>query len=51
VKVISSPCPESRYDLEYLGRVESRLQAFGAVLHERVGLWVYARRGWVTAAR
>jgi len=51
VKVISSPCPESRYDLEYLARAESRLQAFGGVLHERVGLWVYARRGWVAASR
>jgi uncharacterized SAM-binding protein YcdF (DUF218 family) len=45
--VVSSPCPETRYDLESLNRPGDRLAAFGPVMHERLGLWVYARRGWI----
>jgi uncharacterized SAM-binding protein YcdF (DUF218 family) len=45
--VISSPCAEIRYDLEDLRRPGDRLSAFGSVTHERLGLWVYRRRGWL----
>jgi uncharacterized SAM-binding protein YcdF (DUF218 family) len=50
--VFSSPSPETRFDLETLDTWGDRLAAFGSVMHERVGLWVYAWRGWLrTAAR
>jgi uncharacterized SAM-binding protein YcdF (DUF218 family) len=49
VAVASSPCMETRYDLERLDRFGERLGAFGDLLHERVGLFVYARRGWIAA--
>jgi uncharacterized SAM-binding protein YcdF (DUF218 family) len=45
--VVSSPCPETRYDLEDLRRPGDRLAAFGHLAHERVGLWLYGRRGWI----
>jgi uncharacterized SAM-binding protein YcdF (DUF218 family) len=45
--VIASPCMETRFDLESLDRADERLGAFGNLLHERVGLFVYARRGWI----
>ncbi len=44
---ISSPVVETRYDLETLDRLGARLFAFGDVLHERIGLLVYRRRGWI----
>jgi uncharacterized SAM-binding protein YcdF (DUF218 family) len=47
LEVISSPCVETRYDVERLDTSGERLMAFGSVMHERIGLWVYARRGWV----
>jgi uncharacterized SAM-binding protein YcdF (DUF218 family) len=47
VQVVSSPAPETRYDLETLDRADARLQAFGAWLHERAGLIVYRRSGWI----
>jgi uncharacterized SAM-binding protein YcdF (DUF218 family) len=45
--VISSPCTETRYDIETLDRADERLAAFSSVMHERIGLWVYKRRGWI----
>jgi uncharacterized SAM-binding protein YcdF (DUF218 family) len=45
--VAASPSMETRFDLDRLDRADERLGAFGDVLHERVGLWVYARRGWI----
>jgi uncharacterized SAM-binding protein YcdF (DUF218 family) len=45
--VISSPGVETRYDLETLGSSDERLFGFGSLLHERVGLLVYRRRGWI----
>jgi len=45
--VVSVPCMETRYDLERLNRTDERLGAFGDLLHERVGLFVYSRRGWI----
>jgi uncharacterized SAM-binding protein YcdF (DUF218 family) len=47
LEVISSPSWEPRYDLETLDRPGERLQAFGSLLHERVGLWWYRRRGFI----
>jgi uncharacterized SAM-binding protein YcdF (DUF218 family) len=45
---LSSPAVETRYDLETLDRLGARLFAFGDVLHERIGLFVYRRRGWIS---
>lgn len=46
VTVVSSPSEETRFDLETLDTWNDRLTAFGSVMHERLGLWVYAWRGW-----
>jgi uncharacterized SAM-binding protein YcdF (DUF218 family) len=48
--VVSSPSTETRFDLATLSTGNDRLAAFGTVMHERLGLWVYARRGWIDAA-
>jgi len=48
--VVSSPSRETRFDLETLDGWRDRLSAFGSVMHERLGLWVYARRGWLSEA-
>jgi uncharacterized SAM-binding protein YcdF (DUF218 family) len=45
--VISSPAPETEFDLETLAWFSERLEAFGPALHERVGLVVYRWRGWL----
>ena len=45
--VLSSPAVETRFDLETLERPEERLPAFASVLHERLGLLYYRRRGWI----
>ena len=50
VTVVSSPSEETRFNLETLDSWNDRLAAFGTVMHERLGLWVYARRGWVGPA-
>jgi uncharacterized SAM-binding protein YcdF (DUF218 family) len=47
LEVVSVPCAETRYDLEKLEKPRERLDAFASALHERLGLWVYARRGWI----
>jgi uncharacterized SAM-binding protein YcdF (DUF218 family) len=48
--VVSSPSTETRFDLASLSTWNDRLAAFGTVIHERLGLWVYARRGWIDTA-
>jgi uncharacterized SAM-binding protein YcdF (DUF218 family) len=48
--VVSSPSVETRYDLEDLSRPLDRLEAFSSAVHERLGTWVYARRGWLARA-
>jgi uncharacterized SAM-binding protein YcdF (DUF218 family) len=48
--VVSSPSTETRFDLATLSTWNDRLAAFGTVMHERLGLWVYARRGWIDTA-
>jgi uncharacterized SAM-binding protein YcdF (DUF218 family) len=50
VVCLSSPGMETRFDLEALTRPSHRLMAFGAAVHERVGLQVYGWRGWLGAA-
>jgi uncharacterized SAM-binding protein YcdF (DUF218 family) len=47
VDVVSSPCRETRFDLETLDRPGERLMAFGSLIHERLGLLYYRWRGWV----
>jgi uncharacterized SAM-binding protein YcdF (DUF218 family) len=46
--IVSTPSAETRFDLETLDTWGDRLAAFGSVMHERLGLWMYARRGWVS---
>jgi uncharacterized SAM-binding protein YcdF (DUF218 family) len=45
--VVSVPSIETRFDLERLNRPGDRREAFAAIAHERLGYFVYARRGWV----
>lgn len=47
LEVIAVPAIETRYDLETLDFPGDRRRAFASVAHERVGLLVYARRGWL----
>ena len=46
-EVIAVPAVETWFDLERLRRSDERLWAFGPIIHEWIGLWVYARRGWI----
>lgn len=46
-EVISVPAVETRYDLQHLNHPDDKLDAFGAMLHEWVGLAVYRWRGWI----
>ena len=45
--VVCSPSAETIFDLSDLSRSEDRRRAFAAALHERIGLWLYAQRGWI----
>lgn len=45
--VVATPSRETRFDLETLDRPEERLMAFGAIIHERLGIFIYRRRGWI----
>ena len=47
LEVMASPSRETRFDLETLDRSEERLDAFGSIIHERLGILVYRRRGWI----
>jgi uncharacterized SAM-binding protein YcdF (DUF218 family) len=47
LEVVSAPTREAKYDLEELASSDERLRAFPAILHERLGIWIYRRRGWV----
>ena len=47
VLVVSSPSVETRFDLETLDRPGERLMAFGALTHERLGLFYYRLKGWI----
>ncbi|HXK12717.1 MAG TPA: YdcF family protein [Vicinamibacteria bacterium] len=45
--VIAVPSIETRFDLGRLHWPVDRRLAFAAIAHERVGLFVYRRRGWI----
>jgi uncharacterized SAM-binding protein YcdF (DUF218 family) len=45
--VLAVPSVETRFDLERLHWPGDRREAFAAIAHERVGLLLYRRRGWV----
>ncbi len=45
--VMASPARETRFDIESLDRPEERLASFGSIIHERLGIFVYRRRGWI----
>jgi uncharacterized SAM-binding protein YcdF (DUF218 family) len=47
LEVWSDPAPEVDFDLETLDWPDERLRAFGSMIHERVGSFVYRRRGWL----
>jgi uncharacterized SAM-binding protein YcdF (DUF218 family) len=47
LRTMASPAVETMFDLETLDRPEERLRAFGPIIHERVGIIVYRRRGWI----
>jgi uncharacterized SAM-binding protein YcdF (DUF218 family) len=47
LSVVCVPAIETQFDLETLDRPGDRVKAFGAVIHERLGLWIYRRRGWI----
>ena len=45
--VLAVPAVETRFDLEQLHWPEDRREAFAAIAHERIGLLLYRRRGWI----
>jgi uncharacterized SAM-binding protein YcdF (DUF218 family) len=45
--VFAVPSVETRFDLERLNWPGDRREAFAAIAHERLGLVVYRRRGWI----
>jgi uncharacterized SAM-binding protein YcdF (DUF218 family) len=45
--VFAVPAVETRFDLERLRWPGDRREAFAAIAHERIGLLVYRRRGWI----
>lgn len=47
MEVVCVPSVETRFDLETLDRPGDRLELFGQALHERLGFFVYRRRGWL----
>jgi uncharacterized SAM-binding protein YcdF (DUF218 family) len=47
LKVMAVPSVETDYDLERLDRSGDRRKAFESLIHEWVGLFVYAQRGWI----
>jgi uncharacterized SAM-binding protein YcdF (DUF218 family) len=47
LEVIAVPSVETRFDLESLRFPGDRRAAFAAIAHERLGLVVYRRRGWI----
>jgi uncharacterized SAM-binding protein YcdF (DUF218 family) len=44
---VSVPAVETSFDLETLDRPGDRRRAFAPLAHERIGLVVYRRRGWI----
>ncbi len=46
VRALLAPSRETRFDLRNLDRASDRIAAFGSVIHERLGRFVYGLRGW-----
>jgi uncharacterized SAM-binding protein YcdF (DUF218 family) len=47
LRVTSCPALETRFDAGRLLRSDEALRAFGGIVHERLGLWIYRHRGWI----
>lgn len=47
LEVMATPSRETRFDLETLDRADERLESFGVIIHERMGILVYRQRGWI----
>ena len=47
MEVVCYPSIEMDFDLETLEEPDERLESFGPIMHEIVGLWVYRRLGWM----
>jgi uncharacterized SAM-binding protein YcdF (DUF218 family) len=47
LEVVAVPAVETRFDLEQLDWPGDRRQAFAGIAHERIGIVVYRRRGWI----
>jgi uncharacterized SAM-binding protein YcdF (DUF218 family) len=47
LEVMATPAIETRFDLQTLDRAEERLASFGSIIHERLGIFVYRKRGWI----
>jgi uncharacterized SAM-binding protein YcdF (DUF218 family) len=47
VEVICTPAVETNFNVQKLLGADERIRAFSHIMHERLGLWVYHRRGWV----
>jgi uncharacterized SAM-binding protein YcdF (DUF218 family) len=45
--VVCVPAIETQFDVETLDKPGDRVKAFGPIAHERLGLFVYRRRGWI----
>ena len=43
----AAPSLETKFDIDTLDRPEERLMSFGAIIHERLGIFVYRWRGWI----
>ena len=44
--VVSVPSIDTLYDIEALETADERVDSFGAIAHEWLGLLVYRLRGW-----
>jgi uncharacterized SAM-binding protein YcdF (DUF218 family) len=47
LEVMAAPALETDFDLENLDWPSDRLMSFGTIMHERLGIFVYRRRGWI----
>jgi uncharacterized SAM-binding protein YcdF (DUF218 family) len=45
--VVCVPAIETQFDVETLEKPGDRVKAFGPIVHERLGLFVYRRRDWI----
>lgn len=51
LRVTSCPAIEPRFNPASLRRSDESLRAFGGIVHEKLGLWIYRRRGWIAAGK